>query len=127
MFSDKDFEDIGNQIDRAPDGIVDARDYHTTLTKITSILEEMDYSDVVSKMTGMMLIMNEVFDDSGEMDSEMVSSVITSLSFHIVNLLSNVEDEWIPSYFEYVHKDILSVLEDEAGSLPYWEVEESGE
>lgn len=125
MFNDDDFDSIEDQFDRPPDGLVDARDYYQQLVRVTDILQEMDYSDIVSKMSGMMLIMNEIYDDDGNMNPDRVQAVITSLSFHVVNLLNNIEDDYVPQYFEYVQKDILSELENEAGSLPYWETEET--
>jgi hypothetical protein len=80
---------------------------------------------MVSRMHGMMNIMNSVYNDSGELDIERVSGVTVALCFHIVNILANLEDESREEYFYNTKNNVLEEIKKEASTLPYWDVKEN--
>lgn len=127
MFDPNDFEDMAKERDTAPDGIIDASDYADDMKIITDILCDLDYDDMVSRMHAMMNIMNHMYDNNGEIDVERVNGVVISLSFHIITMLNTLEDDSRQEYFQFIKNDVISEIEKEASTLPYWDVDESND
>ena len=125
MFNMDDFNNLNESMDSIPDGLIDASDYANDMELITNILDNIEYDDMVSRMHGMMNIMNSVYDDSGELDIERVSGVTVALCFHIVNILANLEDESRAEYFYNAKHNVIEEIKKEASTLPYWDIKEN--
>jgi hypothetical protein len=126
MFNSDDFDKMSeDNTDSVPDGLVDASDYANDMIAITSILSELDYDDMTSRMHGMMNIINHTYNDDGELDSERVTGVIISLCFHIINVINSLEDDSRQDYFNFTKNEVIPVIIDESSTLPYWDLEET--
>lgn len=126
MFNEDDFEKMNENIsDSVPDGLVDASDYANDMIQITSILSEIDYEDMTSRMHAMMSIINHTYDENGDLDSERVTGVIISLCFHIINVINSLEEESRQDYFEFTKNEVIPTIIDESSTLPYWDLEET--
>lgn len=125
MFNADDFDKLEDSMDTMPDGLLDASDYYEDMEKVTDILSEIDYDDMVSRMHGMMKIMNIIYGEDGGLSSDRVNGVVIALSFHAVNILNSLEDESRDEYFNFTKNDVLKEIKDEASSLPYWDLDET--
>ena len=126
MVNSDDFDKMSeDNTDSVPDGLVDASDYANDMIAITSILSELDYDDMTSRMHGMMNIINHTYNDDGELDSERVTGVIISLCFHIINVINSLEDDSRQDYFNFTKNEVIPVIIDESSTLPYWDLEET--
>jgi len=127
MFNSDDFDKLEDSMNTMPDGLLDASDYYEDMEKVTDILSEIDYDDMVSRMHGMMEIMNIVYNGEDNLSIERVNGVIIALSFHAVNIINSLEDESRQEYFNFTKNDILKEIKDEASSLPYWDLDETSD
>lgn len=127
MFNADDFDKLEDSMETMPDGLLDASDYYEDMEKVTDILSEIDYDDMVSRMHGMMKIMNIIYGEEGGLSTERVNGVIIALSFHAVNILNSLEDESRKEYFDFTKNDVLKEIKDEVSSLPYWDLDETNE
>ncbi len=127
MFNADDFDKLEESMDTMPDGLLDARDYYEDMEKVTEILSEIDYDDMVSRMHGMMKIMNIIYGEEGGLSSDRVNGVIIALSFHAVNILNSLEDDSRQEYFNFTKNEVLQGIKDEVSSLPYWDLDETDE
>ena len=127
MFNADDFDKLEDSMDTMPDGLLDASDYYEDMEKVTDILSEIDYDDMVSRMHGMMKIMNIIYGEDGGLSSDRVNGVVIALSFHAVNILNSLEDESRKEYFDFTKNDVLKEIKDEVSSLPYWDLDETNE
>ena len=125
MFNADDFDKLEDSMDAMPDGLLDASDYYEDMEKVTDILSEIDYDDMVSRMHGMMKVMNIIYGEDGGLSVERVNGVVIALSFHAVNILNSLEDESRVEYFNFTKNDVLKEIKDEASSLPYWDLDET--
>lgn len=125
MFNADDFDKLEDSMDTMPDGLLDASDYYDDMEKVTDILSEIDYDDMVSRMHGMMKIMNIIYGEDGGLSSDRVNGVVIALSFHAVNILNSLEDESRKEYFDFTKNDVLKEIKDEVSSLPYWDLDET--
>jgi uncharacterized protein YjgD (DUF1641 family) len=125
MFNADDFDKLEDSMDTMPDGLLDASDYYEDMEKVTDILSEIDYDDMVSRMHGMMKIMNIIYGEDGGLSSDRVNGVVIALSFHAVNILNSLEDESRKEYFDFTKNDVLKEIKDEVSSLPYWDLDET--
>lgn len=125
MFNEDDFEKLRKEEEGVPDGVIDASDYLDLMKEVTDILSNLDYEDSTSRMTAMMEIVNLIYNEDGEIDQNDTIGTLISLSFHIISILRNLEDEDRISYFDYTKEDVISNLEEDVKILPYWEVEET--
>lgn len=126
MFNKDDFDKINENIDDAvPDGLVDASDYAEDMVAITSILSEIDYEDMTSRMHAMMSVINRTYNDDGDLDAERVTGVIISLCFHVINVINSLEEDSRQDYFEFTKNEVIPVLVEESSTLPYWDLEET--
>lgn len=125
MFNADDFDKLEDSMDTMPDGLLDASDYYEDMEKVTDILSEIQYDDMVSRMHGMMNIMNIIYGEDGGLSAERVNGVVIALSFHAVNILNSLEDESRDEYFNFTKNDVLKEIKDEASSLPYWDLDET--
>jgi hypothetical protein len=125
MFNADDFDKLEDSMDTMPDGLLDASDYYEDMEKVTDILSEIDYDDMVSRMHGMMKVMNIIYGEDGGLSVERVNGVVIALSFHAVNILNSLEDESRVEYFNFTKNDVLKEIKDEASSLPYWDLDET--
>lgn len=125
MFNEDDFEKLRKEEEGVPDGVIDASDYLDIMKEVTDILSNLDYEDSTSRMTAMMEIVNLIYNEDGEIDQNDTIGTLISLSFHIISILRNLEDEDRISYFDYTKEDVISNLEEDVKILPYWEVEET--
>jgi hypothetical protein len=125
MFNADDFDKLEDSMDTMPDGLLDASDYYEDMEKVTDILSEIDYDDMVSRMHGMMKVMNIIYGEDGGLSVERVNGVVIALSFHAVNILNSLEDESRDEYFNFTKNDVLKEIKDEVSSLPYWDLEET--
>lgn len=125
MFNADDFNKLEDSMDTMPDGLLDASDYYEDMEKVTDILSEIDYDDMVSRMHGMMKVMNIIYGEDGGLSVERVNGVVIALSFHAVNILNSLEDESRDEYFNFTKNDVLKEIKDEASSLPYWDLDET--
>jgi hypothetical protein len=125
MFNADDFDKLEDSMDTMPDGLLDASDYYEDMEKVTDILSEIDYDDMVSRMHGMMKVMNIIYGEDGGLSVERVNGVVIALSFHAVNILNSLEDESRKEYFDFTKNDVLAEIKDEASSLPYWDLDET--
>ena len=125
MFNADDFDKLEDSMDTMPDGLLDASDYYEDMEKVTDILSEIDYDDMVSRMHGMMKVMNIIYGEDGGLSVERVNGVVIALSFHAVNILNSLEDESRKEYFDFTKNDVLKEIKDEASSLPYWDLDET--
>jgi hypothetical protein len=125
MFNADDFDKLEDSMDTMPDGLLDASDYYEDMEKVTDILSEIDYDDMVSRMHGMMKVMNIIYGEDGGLSVERVNGVVIALSFHAVNILNSLEDESRDEYFNFTKNDVLKEIKDEASSLPYWDLDET--
>ena len=126
MFNSDDFDKMSeDNTDSVPDGLVDASDYANDMIAITSILSDLDYDDMTSRMHGMMNIINHTYNDDGELDSERVTGVIISLCFHIINVINSLEDDSRQDYFDFTKNEVIPVIINESSTLPYWDLEET--
>ncbi len=125
MFNADDFDKLEDSMDTMPDGLLDASDYYEDMEKVTDILSEIDYDDMVSRMHGMMKIMNIIYGEDGGLSSDRVNGVVIALSFHAVNILNSLEDESRKEYFDFTKYDVLKEIKDEVSSLPYWDLDET--
>jgi hypothetical protein len=127
MFNADDFDKLEESMDTMPDGLLDASDYYNDMEKVTDILSEIDYDDMVSRMHGMMNIMNIIYGEEGGLSNERVNGVVIALSFHAVNILNSLEEDSRKEYFDFTKNDVLKEIKDEASSLPYWDLDETDE
>jgi hypothetical protein len=127
MFNADDFDKLEDSMDTMPDGLLDASDYYEDMEKVTDILSEIDYDDMVSRMHGMMKVMNIIYGEDGGLSSDRVNGVVIALSFHAVNILNSLEDESRKEYFDFTKNDVLKEIKDEVSSLPYWDLDETNE
>jgi hypothetical protein len=127
MFNADDFDKLEESMDTMPDGLLDASDYYEDMEKVTEILSEIDYDDMVSRMHGMMKIMNIIYGEEGGLSSDRVNGVIIALSFHAVNILNSLEDDSRQEYFNFTKNEVLQGIKDEVSSLPYWDLDETDE
>jgi uncharacterized protein YjgD (DUF1641 family) len=125
MFNADDFDKLEESMDTMPDGLLDASDYYEDMEKVTDILSEIQYDDMVSRMHGMMNIMNIIYGEDGGLSIERVNGVVIALSFHAVNILNSLEDESRDEYFNFTKNDVLKEIKDEVSSLPYWDLDET--
>lgn len=125
MFNADDFDKLEDSMDTMPDGLLDASDYYEDMEKVTDILSEIDYDDMVSRMHGMMKVMNIIYGEDGGLSSDRVNGVVIALSFHAVNILNSLEDESRKEYFDFTKNDVLKEIKDEVSSLPYWDLDET--
>ena len=125
MFNADDFDKLEDSMDTMPDGLLDASDYYEDMEKVTDILSEIDYDDMVSRMHGMMKLMNIIYGEDGGLSSDRVNGVVIALSFHAVNILNSLEDESRKEYFDFTKNDVLKEIKDEVSSLPYWDLDET--
>ena len=125
MFNADDFDKLEDSMDTMPDGLLDASDYYEDMEKVTDILSEIDYDDMVSRMHGMMKVMNIIYGEDGGLSVERVNGVVIALSFHAVNILNSLEDESRKEYFDFTKNEVLAEIKDEASSLPYWDLDET--
>ena len=125
MFNADDFDKLEDSMDTMPDGLLDASDYYEDMEKVTDILSEIDYDDMVSRMHGMMKVMNIIYGEDGGLSVERVNGVVIALSFHAVNILNSLEDESRKEYFDFTKNDVLAEIKDEASSLPDWDLDET--
>lgn len=125
MFNADDFDKLEDSMDTMPDGLLDASDYYEDMEKVTNILSEIQYDDMVSRMHGMMKVMNIIYGEDGGLSVERVNGVVIALSFHAVNILNSLEDESRDEYFNFTKNDVLKEIKDEVSSLPYWDLEET--
>jgi|688.fasta_scaffold645269_2 hypothetical protein len=125
MFNADDFDKLEDSMDTMPDGLLDASDYYEDMEKVTDILSEIDYDDMVSRMHGMMKLMNIIYGEDGGLSSDRVNGVVIALSFHAVNILNSLEDESRKEYFDFTKNDVLKQIKDEVSSLPYWDLDET--
>jgi hypothetical protein len=127
MFNADDFDKLEDSMETMPDGLLDASDYYEDMEKVTDILSEIDYDDMVSRMHGMMKVMNIIYGEDGGLSSDRVNGVVIALSFHAVNILNSLEDESRKEYFDFTKNDVLKEIKDEVSSLPYWDLDETNE
>lgn len=127
MFNADDFDKLEDSMETMPDGLLDASDYYEDMEKVTNILSEIDYDDMVSRMHGMMKVMNIIYGEDGGLSSDRVNGVVIALSFHAVNILNSLEDESRKEYFDFTKNDVLKEIKDEVSSLPYWDLDETNE
>lgn len=125
MFNADDFDKLEESMDTMPDGLLDASDYYEDMEKVTDILSQIQYDDMVSRMHGMMNIMNIIYGEDGSLSIERVNGVVIALSFHAVNILNSLEDESRDEYFNFTKNDVLKEIKDEVSSLPYWDLDET--
>lgn len=125
MFNADDFDKLEDSMDTMPDGLLDASDYYEDMEKVTNILSEIQYDDMVSRMHGMMKVMNIIYGEDGGLSVERVNGVVIALSFHAVNILNSLEDESRDEYFNFTKNDVLKEIKDEVSSLPYWDLDET--
>ena len=125
MFNADDFDKLEDSMDTMPDGLLDASDYYEDMEKVTNILSEIDYDDMVSRMHGMMKVMNIIYSEGGGLSVERVNGVVIALSFHAVNILNSLEDDSRKEYFDFTKNDVLKEIKDEVSSLPYWDLDET--
>jgi uncharacterized protein YjgD (DUF1641 family) len=125
MFNADDFDKLEESMDTMPDGLLDASDYYEDMEKVTDILSGIQYDDMVSRMHGMMNIMNIIYGEDGGLSIERVNGVVIALSFHAVNILNSLEDESRDEYFNFTKNDVLKEIKDEVSSLPYWDLDET--
>jgi hypothetical protein len=125
MFNSDDFDKLEESMGTMPDGLLDASEYYNDMEKVTDILSVIDYDDMVSRMHGMMDIMNIIYNEEETLSADRVNGVIIALSFHAVNILNSLEDESRKEYFNFTKNEILKEIKDEASSLPYWDLDET--
>ena len=125
MFDPNDFQHMSDNTDQAPDGLIDASDYAEDMSFVTNILSDIDYDDMISRMHAMMNILNQMYGDDNKMDTERVTGVTIALSFHIITLLNSLEEESRQEYFQFIKDDVITEIEKEASSLPYWNLDET--
>lgn len=125
MFNADDFDKLEDSMETMPDGLLDASDYYEDMEKVTDILSEIDYEDMVSRMHGMMKVMNIIYGEDGGLSVERVNGVVIALSFHAVNILNSLEEDSRKEYFDFTKNDVLKEIKDEASSLPYWDLDET--
>jgi hypothetical protein len=125
MFDPNDFKHMSDNTDQAPDGLIDASDYAEDMSFVTNILSDIDYDDMISRMHAMMNILNQMYGDDNKMDTERVTGVTIALSFHIITLLNSLEEDSRQEYFQFIKDDVITEIEKEASSLPYWNLDET--
>lgn len=121
MFNDKDFDDIERQNNEAPDGVMDASDYLEHMENITKMLEDTDYSDLTSRITTMMNVMNYIHDDDEELDVDKMYASIIAMLYHIHALFIGIDDDDREAYFKAFYEEHLPIMKDESKTLPYWD------
>lgn len=120
MFNSNDFEMVKITKDTVPDGVIDTTEHYLDMVQITDILAKIDYEDEISRMHGMMEIMNCIYDEEENLVPEKVSGILIALSFHIINIVSNMEIESRSDYFNFIKTEVLTDIEKDSASLPYW-------
>ena len=66
-----------------------------------------------------------MYGDDNKMDTERVTGVTIALSFHIITLLNSLEEDSRQEYFQFIKDDVITEIEKEASSLPYWNLDET--
>lgn len=125
MFDPNDFQHMSDNQDQAPDGLIDASDYAEDMSFVTNILSDIQYDDTLSRIHAMMNIINKMYGDDNNLDVERVTGVVIALSFHIITLLNTLEEDSRQEYFQFIKDDVITEIEKEASSLPYWNLDET--
>lgn len=120
-FSDEDMDKAIENLDSVPDGVIDNSQYVGIFSAVYEALNNVDISSENSRLLCMMRIIN-ILDDDNELPPR-VYEVVTSLIFHVVNLLevgNMVREDFISKYMTSVGEEIIPRLEQEKGMMPYW-------
>lgn len=120
-FSEDEIEKALDNLNSVPDGVIDNSSYVAIFAAVYEALNNVDIEDENSRLLCMMRIINMLGDES-ELPSR-VYEVVTSLIFHVVNLLEvggMIHDEFSHKYMRSIREDIIPRLEEEKGVMPYW-------
>lgn len=120
FFSQDDYDSIGNKEKGVPDGVMDATSYYEVFKNLLSSIENLDVDSYESKVKFMMDIVNPSFTEGSEnLDSHYVMNLITSMSYHLIALLTDNGDSSM--YAKRVREHVLPHIEKESKAIPYWE------
>jgi hypothetical protein len=126
MFNQDDFDKIKKYEDIVPDGIMDASDFYEDLSLITSLIEKHEEDNFESRVSIMMKVINNLYDESGTtLDGDKIYGTVISLLFHIHTLLEGMYDEDKAEYFRTIKEEVLPSLREDVKHLPYWDSDDA--
>ena len=129
MFNKKDFNHINKMQSEMADGITDTTESQDVLENIMEIFKDTNFEDDEDRMRMMMRVVNECYsDDSGvaSLSEDKAFHTVLALCFYYSNLVWNLISNGFSydDYTDFLIKEILPSMREEAKSIPYWEVED---
>jgi len=120
MFSMDDIDNVNNNHNKIPSGLMDNTDFVNNMYTIYNIIKNTDFFDEKSRIQFNLHLVNTFIDEKGEINKDSCLNTVLNLCSHMQILFQIIEEDR-EQYFENYKMSLLDRFSENTKDEPYYE------